>query len=440
MKNWKKALSLESGILLLLLIATTSLPLAAQTITTFSVTGATNTFPAAINLSGTVAGEFQDASFYLHGFVRAPNGTITTFDPTFCTAGSTAVIGSSAINNPGAVIGFCTAGIIQVGFLRDPLGNFTEIDPPGSTLTQVNSINNSGEVAGSYVDSERPEKTHGFVWSSAGGYTSFDVPAPGGTYAEDNFGIDIVSINSSGQVAGHYYVSSSVSDGFLRASDGTFTTFPAPVAGDRVQATSMNDTAAITGFYTLGFSGTANYYGLLHQGGTTTSFDVPGETQTLAESINSYGTIVGSGETGFNNAIGFVRDPLGTITTFVVPTADNTQPQSVNDLGVIAGIWLGPSPSFTRHGFIAVFTPAQIVSNLIIGLQGMNITGLGTSFTDQLQQVETDLTANNGLACGDLVLFADHVKAQTGKKITIAQANQLLADVASIEAVLSCGP
>src|ERR1019366_9013562 len=207
--NWKKALSLESGILLLLLIATTSLPLAAQTITTFSVTGATNTFPAAINLSGTVAGEFQDASFYLRGVVRAPNGTITTFDPTFCTAGSTAVIGSSAINNPGAVIGFCTDGIIQVGFLRDPLGNFTEIDPPGSTLTQVNSI------------------------------------------------------NSSGQVAGYYYVSSSVSDGFLRASDGTFTTFPAPVAGDRVQATSMNDTAAITGFYTLGFSGAANYYGLL---------------------------------------------------------------------------------------------------------------------------------------------------------------------------------
>ena len=66
--------------------------------------------------------------------------------------------------------------------------------------------------------------------------------------------------------------------------------------------------------------------------------------------------MVGFAGSGFNNDIGFVRDPLGAITTFVVPTADNTQPDSVNDLGVVAGIWLGPSPSFNRHGFIAVFT------------------------------------------------------------------------------------
>jgi hypothetical protein len=405
----------------------------AQSITTFDATAtSTNTFPVAINLAGTVAGEFDDG-FGQHGFLRAPNGTITTFDPTFCAVGSTSVISSSAINSSGAVIGFC--GIPNVGFVRDPTtGAFTEINPPGSTGTQVNSINDSGEVAGSYVDSALPAKTHGFVWSPVSGYTSFDVP--GGTFAEDHFGVDIVSINSSGQVAGFYFVSSSVADGFLRNPDNTFTTFPAPVAGDRVQATSMNDSAQITGFYGPGFT---TFSGFLQQGATTTSFDVSGQTQTLAENINRYGTIVGSGEIGFNNAVGFVRDPLGTITTFVVPTADNTQPQSVNDLGVIAGIWLGPSPSFTRHGFIAVFTPAEMVSNLITGLQGMNITGLGTSLTDQLQIVETDLAAENGRACIDLGNFASHVKAQTGKKITTGQANQLQSAVASIEAALSCG-
>jgi YVTN family beta-propeller protein len=84
-------------------------------------------------------------------------------------------------------------------------------------------------------------------------------------------------------------------------------------------------------------------------------------------------------------------------------------------------------------------TPAQMVAALIALVQGMNISQLGTSLTDQLQQVETDINTQNGLACQDLALFASHVKAQTGKKITTAQANQILAAVASIEAALKCG-
>jgi hypothetical protein len=85
-------------------------------------------------------------------------------------------------------------------------------------------------------------------------------------------------------------------------------------------------------------------------------------------------------------------------------------------------------------------TPAQMVAVLITTLQGMNITRQGTSLTDQLQQVENDLTANNGSACGDLRAFANHVSAQSGKALTTTQANQLLTAVGSIELALSCGP
>jgi hypothetical protein len=93
-----------------------------------------------------------------------------------------------------------------------------------------------------------------------------------------------------------------------------------------------------------------------------------------------------------------------------------------------AGTWGSGAPS-----------PAQQISSLITLVQQMQIPQQGTSLTDQLQQVATDITAQNGLACQDLNTFASHVKAQTGKKITTAQSNQILTAVASLAAVPKCG-
>jgi Protein of unknown function (DUF2924) len=52
----------------------------AATIITFDVPGSSGTFPAAINPEGVIRGSYE-ASFVSHGFVRAHNGTLTTFDP-----------------------------------------------------------------------------------------------------------------------------------------------------------------------------------------------------------------------------------------------------------------------------------------------------------------------------------------------------------------------
>src|SRR5579884_388755 len=92
------------------------------------------------------------------------------------------------------------------------------------------------------------------------------------------------------------------------------------------------------------------------------------------------------------------------------------------------GTWTSGSP-----------TPAQMVTNLITAVQGMNIPKQGTSLTDKLQQVENDINTQNGRACQDLKAFANQVKAQTGKTITANQASQILAAVAAIPAALSCG-
>ena len=85
--------------------------------------------------------------------------------------------------------------------------------------TYATSINDSGQVAGSYVQEMRSRNHHGFVYSN-GTFTTLDVP--GAT------AISATSINASGQVTGNY-CDGSGNHGFVY-SNGTFTTLDVPGA------------------------------------------------------------------------------------------------------------------------------------------------------------------------------------------------------------------
>src|SRR5271154_2575905 len=63
------------------------------TILPFDVPGAQGTQPQAINAGGTVTGYYYDASFVIRGFLRAPDGTFTTF----AAPGATSVSGQGTI-------------------------------------------------------------------------------------------------------------------------------------------------------------------------------------------------------------------------------------------------------------------------------------------------------------------------------------------------------
>ncbi len=65
--------------------------------------------------------------------------------------------------------------------------------------------------------------------------------------------------------------------------------------------------------------------------------------------------------------------------------------------------------------------------------------GLQTSLYSQLHAVLADLQANNiAKDCSDLTSFINHVKAQSGKGLTTAQATQLLTEAAVIKTRLGC--
>src|ERR1051325_3880197 len=55
-------------------------PFQGTLVTAVNAAGARSTFSSNINPAGTIAGDFTDANDVHHGFVRAFDGTFTTFD------------------------------------------------------------------------------------------------------------------------------------------------------------------------------------------------------------------------------------------------------------------------------------------------------------------------------------------------------------------------
>jgi len=89
----------------------------------------------------------------------------------------------------------------------------------------------------------------------------------------------------------------------------------------------------------------------------------------------------------------------------------------------------------------ATVTAGVEITSLLTTISGFKLSpgGSMSSFTTQLQQVTTDLQgAGNGQACSDLKIFISHVKAQTLKQLTAAQAQQMLAGAAQIAATIGC--
>jgi hypothetical protein len=143
-------------------------------------------------------------------------------------------------------------------------GTITTFNAPGAGTglkegTAAVSINDSGEITGSYTD--KPVKHgliragHGFMRAANGTITTFEAPGAA-TGAGVVQGTISGRINAAGDATGFYPDAKGVFHGFVRAADGTITSFEAPGAGTAgtsmlpgTFAFSINDSANITGFY-----------------------------------------------------------------------------------------------------------------------------------------------------------------------------------------------
>jgi hypothetical protein len=126
------------------------------------------TYVSGINLAGAIIGWDNDANFFAHGFVRAPDGTITTFDaPGANNPGPYTGTVPYGINVEGAITGNYNADFFDYGFVRAPGGAITSFEAPGAVNTGAysgtvpNSNNWAGMIAGSYSDADGV--SHGFL-------------------------------------------------------------------------------------------------------------------------------------------------------------------------------------------------------------------------------------------------------------------------------------
>jgi hypothetical protein len=116
----------------------------------------------ALNSHGQMTGQFTDVNGTLHGFVRARDGKIRSFD---APSAGTYPYGTYAvgINATGAVTGNdLDNNNLSHGFIRRANGQMVPVEAgAGTTGTFPKCINASGEIAGDYYDANGIE--HGFI-------------------------------------------------------------------------------------------------------------------------------------------------------------------------------------------------------------------------------------------------------------------------------------
>jgi hypothetical protein len=290
------------------------------TIIVFDAPGASTgqfqgTFPTAINPAGAIVGYYYSTVLDQFGnnipqaFLRASNGTFRSFDPKRSLAALGAPGGSKAfgINPAGAITGYyygtdAYGNSVTHCFLRDPDGNFTNVDPPGSLGSNDQNpivINPTRDIAGNYSDPSTGLYRGFLRYYSNRKFVNIDPPN-----SNSSNGIAPQAINPTDAVTGYFQDTNAYYPGFrafLRYPSGTITVFDPPEdvatpGSEYIVPSGINPAGVIAGSYQAQYQ-QPFYHGFLRDfNGTFTVIDVPNSASnqgTYASAINPAGTITG---------------------------------------------------------------------------------------------------------------------------------------------------
>jgi hypothetical protein len=298
----------------------------------FQVSGANLTTPSSINDSLTVAGSYSTLTGFTGGFLRTAYGQITTIDV------GQVYTGQLRINAAGEIAGIYedVSGLSR-GFVRSASGSVTTFNPggPGGS-TQVTDINDGGTVVGIYLPTNTDPPSQAYLRAPDGTITTFTVPGSTTVYPW--------GINDLGEVTGSYsYDSGDQVGGFVRSPGGMITTFTYSAG---IVPLAINLAGTTTGWYG---PPVGDFEGFVRQpDGTITPFSLPemGAIDTLFMGLNDAGFITGSYtvvESGSpvqgpgEYMYGFVRSPQGVLSSFEVPGATSTTAVAINNFNVVTG-------------------------------------------------------------------------------------------------------
>lgn len=381
--------------------------------------GGTQSTAAGINQSGQVAGASTTASGLTHAFRTAPNSAINLLTDDLGTLGglysdarginaSGQVIGGST-DGTGASLSYRTAPNAPINPASDNLGALGGIRPS----TFVSGIDDAGHAVGESV------AISGFFHAFR---TAANSPINSATDDLGDFGgqsSNAVSINKNGDILGSYFPA--VGGAYPYAvllKGGTLTQLGGLGLGS-VAGVNDLDQAAIN----------VNEQASLWSNGTVTPL---APLVSAALGINNSGQTVGYAPAGTAPQHAFlyangVRVDLNTL----IPLSSGwtlLSATAINDAGQIAG---NGQINGQPHAFRLdpIISPMDSI-NQLIGLVG-SLTlpwDIATSLCAQLDAARTDLQRGNSHAARNhLNAFENKVHAQTGKKLTMDQTNQLLA-------------
>lgn len=313
---------------------------AASNYVNFDVPNSSVVEPVCINAGGEVTGIAVDAGTgNLHAFLRLSSGQVTEFD-----APNAYLTYVTGLNNAGAIVGYYRdgTGIERHGFLRLPDGSEMTIDVPNAMETIPHAINSSGAIAGGYVDAN--EVSHGFIRAANGTITTFDVKAAGTSNVQGTEGgftrSGCNAFNDAGALTGSYIDGSNVLHGFVRAANGAITTFDQPSGSYAFYPTSISvNGTMVAGFYQDSFG---SHSFTRSSNGVLTTFDPSNASASSVSSsvlgMNAAGTMVGSARFADGSSAGFVISAKGKVTFIAYPGDTTSLAASINASGAVVGV------------------------------------------------------------------------------------------------------
>lgn len=280
----------------------------------------------------------------------SPNPPRITFN-NIDVPGATATI-PTGINNSGTIAGiFLDSTGAFHGFLADKTGAFVKsIDFPGAPQTEPSGINERGDLVGSYLDDAGI--FHGFVLQD-GNFSTLDVPG-----AADSFPLDI---NDQGVIAGFYQDAALLDHGFVLDKAGFHTVDDPAQASPTTELMSINNKGDIIGDFDFDSNGIFHGAFLLTQG-TFVPFTLPQATNGIfALGLNNAGDVAGSflGDDFIQR--GFVSGRNGLV-IFDFPGALATAPIQINSSRSVVGVFA--DINVNTRGFLVTFGGSDTTSSL----------------------------------------------------------------------------
>jgi hypothetical protein len=205
------------------------------TITVFDVPGAGSvpgsyqgTYSASINDLGEAVGYYLDANYTAHGFLRAANGKITTFDDPAAGSGVYQGTWPNSINDFGVIVGATTySDNSSHGLLRTKNGSYPDFQFPSPTDYNTAFINDRGVIAGSYAQAPFTDFV-GYQRTPDGRMTVFEAPGSGATTTYSYEGTWMNALNLQGTTTGYVQSADVESNSFIREANGKITVFELP--------------------------------------------------------------------------------------------------------------------------------------------------------------------------------------------------------------------